>query len=341
MLFTMVVESFFIESNEGIFFDVKGVYQPEEWIIAYARYFPEECLEKTFLHQGQSRRSRLNGNNFYKFYNVNLRQEIMNSCFPGYVFPDPRCHSVKLQGLPRSAIKKIYDPMDYRPDDEISIAFLNEIDNITGFKIGITGSRLVGLNDQYSDIDAVMIGTHEECQRFYQELEINLTKSSIIRPYTSEEVYQLYKTREQKVPSDSTVYKELEKPNQGIIELSGKKIDFYVRIVETSRNRLHDCHYDLQGAIKFKGTIKEGSRGILTPSIYEVVIDDGSHLHKKIGNKNIYISSYRGRHAFKLLNGQEISGHGVLEKMKVTLDNKIKYRVIIGGLTTGSLEINP
>ncbi|MHA2294790.1 MAG: hypothetical protein ACXAEU_01360 [Candidatus Hodarchaeales archaeon] len=340
----MVIESYFVESKEGIFFDVKGHFQPESWIIAFARYFPENCLSKSFLARGSSRKNNRNGNMYYKFYNVQLRQEIMNSCFPQYIIPDPRCPSTTLQGLPRTAIKQVYDPMNYQPsrDDAVTSIFLEEIENLTGLRIGITGSRLIGLMNDLSDVDATLINSRRKCEYFYNIMAKKLQESSILRSYTLDELSQLYKNREQQIPSSPTVQKELEKPNQGILELDGKEIDFYIRLVDADDDWFYGCSYDELGEVSFYGTIENSQRGIMTPSIYTIKLTENCLLSKKISKKRIYLTSYRGRHSFSLPAGTFVKGRGILEKMYMPMNftaDRTSYRIVIGGLQPGSLEI--
>ncbi|MFW9997745.1 MAG: hypothetical protein ACFFD4_37240 [Candidatus Odinarchaeota archaeon] len=346
----MIVESFFVESRDNIFFDVKGHYQPTGWIVAYARYFPENCLYKRFLTRGKLRKSQFDVKNYYKFYDVQLRQNIIETCFPDYSFPDPRCPTVRLQGLPITAVKKVYNPMEYIPpsDDDVILVFLEEIENLTGSRVGITGSRLIGLNEEFSDIDAVLINPRAKCQSFYGELVKNLEKSSILRPYQSEELSKLYKDRKQKPPTKFTVQKELEKVNQGMMELEGKKIDFYIRLVDTDSDWLNYCSYDVLERVSFCGTILSCERGMLTPAIYLLELDTASPLVEKTGEEKIYIVSYRGRYAFNLQAGTRAYGYGVLEKLKISERNSTSrknvdatHRIVIGGLNQGLLEFRP
>mgnify|MGYP000250381481 CR=1 FL=1 len=66
----------FIESKDGMIFDVKGLSQPSDRIIAFVRYIPCKYLET-----GETKRK-----GFVNLYNFNARYSFLPEKFPKYLF---------------------------------------------------------------------------------------------------------------------------------------------------------------------------------------------------------------------------------------------------------------
>ncbi|MHA1167532.1 MAG: hypothetical protein ACTSRU_06900 [Candidatus Hodarchaeales archaeon] len=337
----MIVESYFIESKEGIFFDVKGLYHPDDRIVAYARYFPEDIIPERFMKGKQRRKQLYSGMPYVKFYDLHQRYEIISHLYPDYLFKDPRCEETILMGVPRNRIKNVYDPLsfDYRYQTGKILVFREEIKSLTGYGIGMTGSTLIGLASHSSDIDAVFIGNNTDCGEFYRNLANSITDSEVIRRYSRKELIDLFNSRQQDIPLESTLMEELKKANQGKLVFEGENTDYYIRIVSTEYDQFHYHDYMSLGTRNFAGKVIDSSKGITTPSIYLVSLEPGSTLAKELKESLISIYSLRGRYAFNLRPGTRISGNGILEKMIHSSTNLPHYRLLIGGVKQGRLEI--
>ena len=152
-------EGEFIETIEGLIFEVKGLVHPPNRVIAYLRYIPSS--------KGQRMR---NGEKYLKIYSLKERQSFLRDRYPKYLFYDPHSRKV-LQGVPLKDIKRVYIPCEKTREilnktlrekiEEIAVKFICVVADESGLKegdLGITGSLLLGLGSETSDIDIVVYG---------------------------------------------------------------------------------------------------------------------------------------------------------------------------------------
>jgi len=91
-------EGDFIETIEGLIFDVKGLIHPPDRVIAYLRYLEDE----------NGNRIR-NGKKYRKIYSLTERDNIIKIRYPQYMYYD-KVFGEWLKGVPRDKIIKHYKP---------------------------------------------------------------------------------------------------------------------------------------------------------------------------------------------------------------------------------------
>jgi predicted nucleotidyltransferase len=136
------VEGDFIETKDGIIFDVKGFLHPADRIIAYIRYIPlfflldkfkvknelKEKIEfwikkkefKNILEllkielniSAEDIRTRFDNKLFLKFYDLKERFNILSKIQPNYLYNNPN-YDFSLQAVPNKDIKEIFKPEKY------------------------------------------------------------------------------------------------------------------------------------------------------------------------------------------------------------------------------------
>ena len=159
-----LLEGFYVESN-GVIFSVKGVLHPSGRVVAGPAYIPI---------QGRLKRVRSLGEGL-SFLHKFMPDLLGWQEYAGQILPL----------IPFSEISRIYDPLDFTPEnrrEEVldAIHLKRILEDLSGVRVGISGSILLGLSSSESDIDLVVYGLSAG-ERFYQTLR-ELRKESILKP---------------------------------------------------------------------------------------------------------------------------------------------------------------
>ena len=92
-------EGDFIETVEGLFFDVKGLLHPPHRIIAFIRYFPDK----------RGRRKK-EGVTYSKIYSLSEKYKFLEERFPQYLVYNYLMDEIICE-VPIKNIKKYYNPI--------------------------------------------------------------------------------------------------------------------------------------------------------------------------------------------------------------------------------------
>jgi len=321
------IEGFFVESVEGLIFDVKGLVHPPDKIVAYVRYVPSK--------EGDRVRD---GKRYRKIYSLSERMAFLEANYPQYIYDDP-VFNIRIQCVPIDRISKIYDPCEYlsrlmnEAKSEVEkqvVEFVSLIIAHSGINldnIGVTGSLLVGLAREDSDIDLVVYGK-DACLRVYRVLR-DLFKDERLSRYDLDSLYKLYEFRvkDTQISFRNFVVTESRKLLQGLF----RERDFYIRLVkrpEEFGERYGDRVYEPLGFQEVSAMVVDDSDSIFTPCRY--VVDDVRILS---GVKEYTISeifSFRGRFCEIARRGERVRARGKLERVKAS-DGSVYYRLILGG----------
>lgn len=325
------IEGFFIQSDEGLIFDVKGLSHPSERIISFVRYIPEKFIDK---NENEIR------NGYLKIYNLNSRFAFLQENFPHYIFKDPRGRGM-LQGVRNNQITLIYDPRKRLQEmqnsneldalEQLTLNFITILRNYTKMDqsaFGITGSLLVKLHTENSDIDIVIYG-RKNGNKIYKMLPLIFDRIAEISKYTKEDLKDLWENRGQTNQIEFESFFELERGKL----LQGKYCDkdFYIRLVpypdEFGEDYLNTTITYL-GEIEIIGSILENKEAIFTPSIYQLkdvkIIKSTSMSFIKPAR----IFSVRGRYCELVGKNTEVHIQGKLEQ--VILGKESIYQITLG-----------
>jgi len=334
MKITNGIEGDYIETKEDhLFFDVKGLFHPTNCIICFLRFFPHPDGERI-----------KNGINFKKVYKLNERYAFLREKYQKYLF---FCRELDLevQGVKKKEIKKIYTPRTFfkklLEDNNLSISekhskdlcelFTNE-GNLSENSIGITGSIMVGLNTEESDIDIIIYGT-ETSLKFQEKLAQIFEKSNNCRKYNIDEYKSHYNWRVggSDIPFEDFVKVEQRKQHQGKF----MSYDFFIRYIKSPKDwkgKFYDYKHKNLGRIKLKAEIVDSKDSIFTPCSYRInsiKILDSSTNSNNINIRNISeINSFRGRFCEQARENEKVLVEGKLERVIFKKEMEY-YRILL------------
>ena len=327
------IEGDYIETkNDNLFFDVKGVLHPNDRKICFLRFFPNNDGERI-----------KSGISYKKIYQINNRFDILREFYPNYIFYSKEL-DLEIQGVKLEDIKTIHTPrMFYKKlleknnlsslkkcALELCDLFIGE-GTLSENSLGITGSMMVGLNTEDSDIDLIIYGTENSIE-FQNRLEKIFSNSKKCRKYDLDDYRSHFKWRfgGSDINFEDFLKSEQRKKHQG----KYNNRDFFIRYIKSPKDwggSFYDYKYKNCGRIKLKAKIIDSEDSIFTPCTYK--IDPLSIIEKRRNSNNVNIKditeivSFRGRYCEQARDGELILAEGKLEK--VSFKNKLEYSRIL------------
>lgn len=322
MSFDNPIEGYFLITSDGLVFEVKGLVHPKDRIIAYLRYVPEFNQDESSLH-------------YQKLYNLGDRNEYLKSQFPEYLWSS-NVHRRIMQSVPRRKIVSILRPVEClaRMKDsprglsklqKATVVLAERLVHITGIAwsdIGITGSQLLGIETEKSDIDLVVYGS-VACRKFYDGISENYDRVLGIRRYSGEllNTHVLFRWNELTQYHDILGRIETKKFLQGLFD----EYEFFVRLVrrpEEVDEFYGRMLYEEIGCCEIRCTIKDDHDSIFTPCVYVVESSYYPSLRKLV--------SFRGRFTEQVSAGMTVRGKGRLEKVTDTTTGNSFHQLVMG-----------
>ncbi|MFX1237643.1 MAG: hypothetical protein ACFFAS_10740 [Promethearchaeota archaeon] len=328
------IEGDYLETKEHLFFDIKGIHHPRDRKICFLRFYADP--------QGDRLKD---GTRYKKIYDLKERYAYLKKNYPKYIFFSERL-DLELQGVKNDDILKIYTPRNYRIELEkkkdrsklencsleLCELFTSEGD-LPSESIGISGSPMVGLNKEQSDIDLIVYGTQESL-RFQSHLSDVLNdQDNFCRQYNLEE-YQIHydwRVGGSNVPFDKFFECEKQKLHQGIY----KGFEFFIRYIKSPedwKGAYGDYRYENYGRIKLKARILDSTDSIFTPCSYKIEpleLQEGKPNSSDFNIKDILeVNSYRGRFCEHAVNGETVIIEGKLEKV-IYKENSQYLRIML------------
>ena len=176
----VLIEGDFVETIEKLIFDVKGLVHPPDRVIAYVRYVPDTRGDRV-----------KSGVKYRKIYSLAERENFLKTNFPHYLYRDP-VYNALLQAVPLDRILKVYKPserlkellktheLDSVEESALELALsIKEESGIQLESVGVTGSVLVGLHREDSDLDLVVVGEREG-RRVYEAMRSLFEKGIVL-----------------------------------------------------------------------------------------------------------------------------------------------------------------
>ncbi|TFG26853.1 MAG: hypothetical protein EU532_08880, partial [Promethearchaeota archaeon] len=281
---------------------------------------------------------------YKKLYDLKERYSFLRNNFPRYLFFSKEL-DLELQGVLNDDIKKIYSPREYfkklrekntltpleKYSKELCELFIKD-GNLPENSIGITGSSMVNLAKEDSDIDLIIYGTENSLQ-FQEKLKSIFNKSNNCNPYNLDEFKAHYNWRAggSGITFNDFLKSEKRKLHQG--KFFG--LDFFIRYIKSPKDwkdNYYDYKYKNCGRIKFKAEVTDSINSIFTPCSYKIhVIDllENSQIYSKIDLSRLReINSFRGRFCEQALKGEKVIVEGKLEKVFYK-DTEEYYRILL------------
>jgi len=338
------IEGDYIETKKkNLFFDVKGLLHPDDYIICFLRFIPDP--------KGLRIKNRIN---YSKIYNLEKRFTLLREKYPEYLFFSKEL-DLEVQGVKKEEVKKVYTPQNCfkklleknlssiieKRSRELCELFISQ-GNLSEGSIGITGSIMVELNTEESDIDIIIYGT-ETGMKFQETLVKVFEKSNNCRKYNIDEYKSHYNWRVggSDIPFEDFLRSEQKKQHQG----KYMDNDFFIRYIKSPNDwngNFYDYQYKNFGRIKLKAHVIDSKDSIFTPCSYKInplKILESSNNSNKINIKDISeISSFRGRFCEHARENETVLVEGKLEKVifkkeleyfRVLLSDQIQDKMII------------
>ncbi len=326
-----MIESYYLETQEGLFFAVKGVEHPADRIIAVVRYAPDE--EKGNRRKGKQSYRRL--------YHFAEQEQLLKANYPQYLAYDP-VFQTTLQSVPKTCILSAYDPrlrlqelMQKRrgegiEEDAVAFACLLRAEaGVPSSAIGVTGSLLIGLHTESSDLDMAIFGRHE-CHRVYHALQrlLDVSQNAELRRLDSRGIEALFtqRTADTRMAFDEFIRLEKRKVNQG----SFRNREYFIRFMKEAHEPsgiYSRQKYTPLGRVVIAARIADDQETIFTPCRY--LLSDVRTLEGEAMPGPDEIVSFRGRFCEQAIAGEHIMAAGTLERVD-SIHGDVRNRLLLG-----------
>lgn len=294
-----LIEGSYVEVKDRVIFAVKGVSHPPKGIIAVPKYL------------------RMEGSAI-KLNSFNSSMDFLRRHFREFLVYDEYLGQ-KVPLIPLEEVKRVYDPVDgknhLRKDAVSSIALrmtglIVEVSGIKSDYIGVTGSILLGLHDEYSDVDVVVYGI-ENCLKVYDTLKL-MRESDVTECLSGNFLEKVLESRTDTC-IEPVVWARHERRKLINGVFMGKPYTLkLVPLPEEFWDKYGECRFKEIGRSTIRFQVNDASKGIFTPCRYEVKvigIIEGPAISTKVSS----IVSFRSRFAEQLGDGEIGIASGRLE----------------------------
>ena len=326
------IEGYFLITSEGLIFEIKGNLHPEDQYIAYLRYVIDTTSGDRKTEDGVAYR---------KIYPLKDREVYLRENYPHYLSFDDR-HKRVLQVVPLDCVDIILNPIDalgqirdrgrHLSSLQHTTLGLAEslVDNcgISWNSIGVTGSQLVGLATEKSDIDLVVYGEKAGRMLYQGLMKSNETIRGLKRykgKFLQQHTQSRWGSNNQHLEILSSI--ESDKLLQGIFDDQ----EFFIRIVKTPDElqfKYDDLSFESLGTRVLTCDVLDDSQAIFTPCEYRVQCREVPDL--------VSIVSYRGRYTEHVSEGTRVNARGTLERV-MHRDERNWLQLILGESNTDYL----
>jgi predicted nucleotidyltransferase len=320
-------EGDFVESSDGLLFDVKGLLHPSDRVVAYLRYYPDN----------RGTRSR-DGVRYVKVYDLTKRRLLLEKRWPRYLYYDAM-QGRELQGVPKDSILALHMPklrlaalLHSRRKDALEANATRLVKVLAQESVlpldcfGISGSLLVGLHRQDSDLDIIVYGS--TAAKHVQRALFNLIEGNrIFHVYRPRDLKRLYLRRDLR---KALTYRDFEmQEHRKLFQGRFLSHEYFVRCVKNWREiteRYGHARCVPMGECAVSADVAGDEESLLTPCRYvlervEVLEGDPDCTPREV-------VSFRGRFAEQARKGEHVFARGRLER--VGSDVLEYYRLVVG-----------
>jgi uncharacterized protein len=315
----------FIHTSDDLFFATTTYLHPEDRIISFLRYIPDQNGD------------RLLNNKKYSKVDSNQAYEFLGNNFPEYLF-DCEITNVQMMGVPIERVEKLLVPtdrlreiMESQKRDKLQekvVKLAETFHDHTGLsfnKMGISGSILPGLyKSDVSDIDFVIYGlkNHRNVMEAYENIK---KENGILHGIEGDFWKKLYNKR---IKDSSLSYEEFRwyenrKHNRGLLD--GTLFDILqTRDWDEINGSYGATRYEPMGCIEIDCTVTDSLAAFDNPALYKV---DDVNIIKGPEVPISEVASYTHTYAGQARDGERITARGKLEKV---IGKNLSYRLIVG-----------
>ena len=294
----MFVAKDFIETAEGLMFAVVENGEEQGRVLCFLRYVKSA--------------------DGWRKYSTDRANALLTSKFHHYLFYS-LLKDVQLHGVPVDAIIRHHQPKqrlnnllqgcasDQVEQDLISLVQLYRQNGLDLQRFGVTGSILIGAQNQHSDIDLVVY----DRQVFHQARMITrqLMENSVLQELDEADWLESFQRRSCELDFAEYVWHERRKFNKAVI--NGRKFD--LNLLAGADHTQHR-RYRKFGAISLQAVIADDSQAYDYPAVFSVN-------HEQAAAIVSYTATYTGQ----ALSGEKVEVSGQLERSELG-----EFRVVIG-----------
>ena len=289
----------FIETAEGLLFAVVAEGLEAGKVRCFLRYVRHE-------------------NGKWRKVQTDEANDLLSQNYPDYCFHstefDAFLHAVSVEKIikihnPYVRLKELFTPRKRRDaieKDCVALCKLFEKRYVELDELGVTGSILVGLQNESSDIDLICdnLNTFQQCRLAILELTL-LGKLGLL---SEQDWRESYARRDCDLSFEDYVWHEVRKSNKGLI--NGRKFD--LSLVES--NNTNNNVYKKLGATILQAVVTDATRAFCYPAEFKIS-------HPKIQSVVCFTATYVGQ----AIVGETVEISGQLEQ-----DEFGNQRIVVG-----------
>lgn len=325
----------YIQTKEGYFFCVVGPTHPEDRVIAYLKYVPDPSGK---WGGTETRFRRVLGH----YTTLDLLETLkFLEKHPEYLYDSPVL-GIRISAVPMDRIASHLKPEEklcqFISMDDLDVLQRKAVDlaalisDEAGIRIecfGVTGSLLLDIHQDFSDIDLIVYGARnakalkEAVTRLYEE------SGSSIRRFGEERLkeWALSKARMYPLTYEEAVAISKRKWGQGRFRQTMFSVH-PVKLEEDALERYGDKIFKPEGMMKVKATVSDASEADFLPSVYKV---EDVAVHDAPIVKDIHeVVSYEGFYGGIAEKGERILAYGKLERVINRKNGEEHHRILVG-----------
>lgn len=331
----------FIHSKDDLYFASTNYLHPEDRLISFLRYIPDENGER---EKNGKRYSKVGSDEAFAYLREN---------HPEYLYHS-EVANVDMMGVPLDKVDKIIKPEDRLKtirkglDKKVSEDIREKLIDLSDFfhyiagidynYLGISGSTCPGLQKaEISDLDFVVYGleNHKKAINAFkkyhdQEVEVGEDENKrkiILNPIQNEFWQHLYEKRikDDSLTKEEFCWYESRKFNRGVIR--GTLFDILcTRNMDEVEGKYGDTKYVPLGIAQIECTITSDLKSMDNPAVYEIA--DVKHLDG-VEEEITHLASLTHTYAGEVLDGERVIARGKVEKV-ITEGKSPSYRILVG-----------
>ncbi|ADG12700.1 DNA polymerase beta domain protein region [Methanocaldococcus infernus ME] len=311
----------FIKTSEGLYFAVNSYVHPEDRVFAFLRYVPYE-LGKHYSDEVRE----IDGEKYVKLSDSKIAYKFLEENFKDYLFYDNYLN-VLMHAVPKEKIEKVYYPKrrleeiieepKNRLEEKIrKLALIFEDYGIPMSQMGVTGSTLIRLNNENSDIDFIIYGSKwHRLGREYLKMAVEEGKLESLNLEFWEKAYKK-RIKDNTLSFEDFLFHEKRKWNRGVIDNTMFDL-LFVREWDEINENYGEKRFKPLGYVKIRARVLDDSFIFDNPALYIVE-------HEEVREVVSFTHTYAGQ-CFK---GEEMEVRGKLEEV-ITKEGSYK-RVVVG-----------
>ncbi len=338
----------YLETIEGYLFCVVDSVHPKDRVIAYLKYIPNSSGK---WGKENKRMKRILKN--YTMQNLLETFEFLEKNHPEYLYYSS-VMNIKMSAVPLNRISYHFKPeekllhlINMEKPDTLQRKVINLVQLLSDKSgvplkfFGVTGSILLDIHQDFSDIDLIVYGA--EASRSVKDALMQFYKSrgSPIRRFGKKMIHEwcLDKARVYPLTYEEAARIFKKRWNRGVFRETLFSIH-PVKLEEENDEKYGDRIFKPEGMIKIKATISDASEADFLPAVYKV--RDVKVIEGRKVKDITEVASYEGLYGSLAEEGERILSYGKLEKV---IDRRIGeeyHRVLIGSKEArGSDYIKP